>query len=121
MKFTDWYIPGRGTSPNKAQIRISRNLISLTRFTINTYFGEKKHARIGYDEERDILLIKPATEEDSLGLKLIGRDNSNFIYINAKNFISDFKLMPEGKQKSKKYDCKWDENNECLIVENVKK
>lgn len=120
MNFQQWYVPGRGTSPNKAQIRISKNLISLSKYTIETYFQEKRYARIGLDTENNRLIIKPTINTDALGLKLIGREGSNFYYLNAKNFIADFKLEPDGKRKSKKYDCTWDDENEYLVISDIK-
>ena len=121
MSFDQWYVPGRGTSPNKAQIRISKYLISLSKYAIDTYFKEKRNARIGFDKEKNQLIIMPTNESDNFGLKLIGKEGSNFYYLNAKNFIADFKLAPEPRKKSIKYDCIWDDENAWLIVESVKK
>ncbi len=121
MAFDQWYVPGRGTSPNKAQVRISKNLITLSKYTIDEYFKDKQYARIGYDTENNRLMIMPTDELDSLGLKIIGKEESNFYYLNAKNFIANFSLQPEPNKKSIKYDCVWDEENGYLIIENVKK
>jgi len=120
MSFEGWYEPGKGTAKNKAQIRISKNFLSISKFCIDNYFKHNKAARIGFDESQNRLIIMPTDETDKLGLKLIGRTDSNFYYLNAKHFISDYKLQPKENIKSAKYECYWDEFKRWIIVENVK-
>ena len=69
MPFDKWYIPGRGTSPNKAQIRISKNLISLSKLIIQDYFKDKQRARIGYDDAQNRLIIMPTENSDKMGFE----------------------------------------------------
>lgn len=121
MDFNNWYVPGKGVAKNEVQVRISTNFISISRYCLNKYFVEKPKARVGYNSAENILIIMPTDENDELGLRLIGKETSNFKYLNAKNFISSEGLAPPSNKKSIKHKCTWDEENKWLIAENVKK
>lgn len=120
MKFNKWYIPGKRMPKNYPQVRISNSFIGISKYCIDEYFKEKTKARIGYDKEANKLYIMPTQDKDEFGLKLIGRKDDNFKYLNAKNFIAEEKLSSQTKRKSNRYQCSWDEQNGCIVVENVK-
>lgn len=120
-KFDGWYIPGRAGSKNRPEIRISKNYISISDFCIKEYFKNRDHARIGFDGENNKLIIMPIDKDDKYGLKLINNEESNYAYLNAKNFIEYNKLKPKSGKRSERFDCKWDKNKNWIIVENVKK
>lgn len=120
MEFNGWYVPRSGTSQNKAEIRISKNFISVSKYCIENYFKDKTRARVGYDKETNRLIIMPTDEGDKLGLGLVGKEDANYKYLNAKSFIEGSNLEPPAEKKSIKYDCEWDEENKWIIVNNVK-
>jgi len=120
MDFNEWHVPGRGSARNKSQVRISKNYISISRYCVKNYFGDYRSARIGYDSLNNRLIIKPTIEDDKLGFKLIGRDESNFLYINAKYFVMEHNIAPQVGKKSEIYECEWDAEREWIEVKNIK-
>lgn len=119
--FTEWYQPRRSSAGDLAQVRISRNFLSISRYCVKKFFKDKNYARIGFDTTNDRLIIKPTDENDRFGLKLHNKENANFAYLNAKQFITENRLEPQQGKKSIKYQCKWDNENEWIVVENLKK
>lgn len=120
-KFTNWYAPRRSSAGDLAQIRISRNFVSISRYCVKKFFVDKNYARIGYDEINDRLIIKPTDANDEFGLKLHNRENANFAYFNAKQFIAENALEPRVGKKSTKHSCEWDDEYQWIVVENIKK
>ena len=120
MSFDGWYVPGSASSKNKEQVRISKNFISISIFCIKSYFKDKRHARLGYDGDNNQMIIMPTGSEDNLGLALTGDADANFLYLNAKNFIAIEKLYPPEGKRSSKHECVWDEENQWLLVKDVK-
>lgn len=120
--FTDWHRPRKSHAGNREQVRISKNFISISRICVEKYFANQKFAKIGFDHIHNRVLIKPTSEEDEYGLKLHDREKSksNFPYINAKQFIEEYGLAPPENKKSIQYDCKWDDANKWIVVDDIK-
>ena len=81
-----------------------------------------KYILLGFSKEESILYIKPTDAKTETAIEFYSKfdTRSNYIRINDKNFVKflESQLADEWKFTNRviKFDAKWDEENELLLV-----
>jgi hypothetical protein len=101
---------------NEIFIKIIPPYIGINNYCIDKYLKGYEGVQLAYLKDKYTLFIRPNNEKF---YKLFTKNNVNYKFINAGDFIKENKIEPVSKKEHYTYVCRWDPQHEYLMVKNV--